>query len=411
MDRRANACSASPATSGSVESMLAAMRPVLALVLALGCAKSPAAPPTAVDDTGTPSEAGEDAGPTADDLDAVLEPIRAANDLPSLTAAVFDDRGVLAIGAVGLRKLGDPTTVTKNDVWHLGSDTKAMTATLTALLVEEGIVKWTTTMAEAFPEWATSMDPGYRDVTLKMLLSHRGGAPANVPGDLWAEMWKPGISADQRKAAVQGMLLRPPETTPGTYVYANAGYLMVGAALEKATKKSWESLTSERIFGKLAMPSCGYGYAATLGMVDQPWGHSMKGTKLTPVPPGPQADNPPSLGPAGTVHCGLVDWAKFLRVHLVGAQGGATLVSAPSVKELQTPWAGGDYALGWIVTSRTWAGGTVLTHSGSNTMNFATVWIAPKKNRILVAATNRGDDTAAKGVDAAFGPLIERYVK
>ena len=86
-------------------------------------------------------------------------------------------------------------------------------------------------------------------------------------------------------------------------------------------------------------------------------------------------------------------------------------MSASSITELQTPLSGGDYALGFIVTSRSWAGGTALTHSGSNTMNFATVWIAPKKNRILVAATNRGDDVASKGVDAAFGPLIDRYVK
>ncbi len=391
------------------------MRRYLLFLFAVACSNSPAqsAPLADADTTdgGATADTTDAAPPTFDDLDAVLEPIRAANDLPSLTAAVFDDRTLLALGAVGVRKLGDPTAVTKGDVWHLGSLTKAMTATLTALLVEEGVVKWSTTLAEAFPEWATTMDAGYRDVTLKMLLAHRGRAPASVPADLWAEMWKPGVSADQRKAAVQGMLTRPPETPSGGYVYSNAGYMMVGAALEVATKKTWESLMNERLFGKLTMATCGYGYPGTVGMVDQPWGHALKGTKLTPIPPGPQADNPPSLGPAGTVHCGLVDWAKFLRVHLVGAQGGATLVSSASIKELQTPWTGGDYALGWGVGTRSWAGGMVLSHSGSNTMNYATVWIAPKKNRILVAATNRGDGTAAKGVDAAFAPLIERYVK
>ena len=76
---------------------------------------------------------------------------------------------------------------------------------------------------------------------------------------------------------------------------------------------------------------------------------------------------------------------------------------------LQEPWPGGDYALGWAVTKRPWAKGLVLTHSGSNTIWFATVWIAPKTNRIFVAATNRGDDTASKGVDAAFGPMIDAY--
>ncbi len=388
------------------------------VVSLVACSKTPS-PPLAAPDTGTEADTAQaeatvaDTSATAvDDLGAILEPIRAANALPGLSAAVFDDRGLLAIGAAGLRKQGDPTLVTKDDVWHLGSDTKAMTATLTALLVEDGVVKWTTTLAEAFPEWTSTMNVGYRTVTLEMLLSHRGGAPADVPADIWADMWKPGVAADQRLAAVKAMLSRPPETPPGTaFVYANAGYMMVGAALEHATSVTWESLMSERIFGKLGMSSCGFGYAGTIGKVDQPWGHTVSGTTLTPVPPGPMADNPPSLGPAGTAHCGLVDWAKFLHVHLVGAEGSPTLVSAASITKLQTPWTGGDYALGWLVASRSWGGGTVLTHTGSNTMNTATVWIAPKKNRLLVAVTNRGDDVAFKGVDAVFAPLIEKYLK
>lgn len=379
----------------------------------IACSKSPT-PASPSTDAGADSDTAKDDTDAAatNDLGAILEPIRAAHQLPGLAAAVFDDRGLLAIGAAGVRKLGDPTPVTKDDVWHLGSDTKAMTATLTALLVDEGLVKWTTTLAEAFPDWATTMDVGYRTVTLEMLLAHRGGAPANVPADLWAEMWKPGVAADQRKAAVQAMLSRAPETPPGTkYVYANAGYMMVGAALERATGKTWEDLMRGRLFDKLGMASCGFGYVGTVGKVDQPWGHKVTAGTLTPVPPGLSADNPPSLGPAGTVHCGLVDWAKFLRVHLVGARGSPTLVSAVNLVKLQTPWSGGDYALGWIVATRPWGGGTVLTHTGSNTMNTATVWIAPKKNRIFVAVTNRGDGVAFDGVDAVFGPLIDAYAK
>jgi D-alanyl-D-alanine carboxypeptidase len=117
------------------------------------------------------------------------------------------------------------------------------------------------------------------------------------------------------------------------------------------------------------------------------------------------------MGPAGTVHCNLRDWGKFLRLHLRAARGESTpLLSAATISKLHQPPVGGDYASGWAVVDRPWGGGNVLTHSGSNTLFFATVWMAPKRNRILVAATNRGDTIAAAGVDAAFGPLIERYV-
>jgi hypothetical protein len=111
------------------------------------------------------------------------------------------------------------------------------------------------------------------------------------------------------------------------------------------------------------------------------------------------------------VHCSLVDWGRFLQLHLRGASGESKFLKKETFEVLHTPWPGGDYACGWGVLDRSWGKGVVLSHSGSNTTWYATVWIAPKTNRIFVAATNRGDDAAAKGVDDAFGPMIAKYGK
>src|SRR4029079_7321634 len=109
---------------------------------------------------------------------------------------------------------------------------------------------------------------------------------------------------------------------------------------------------------------------------DQPWPHAADGQ---PVPQnGPQVDNPPVMGPPGRVHCTIQDWAKYVADFFRGIIGNPPLLPTDAYKKLSTPPFGGDYALGWIVTQREWAGGTVLTHSGSNTMNYATVWIAPE---------------------------------
>jgi CubicO group peptidase (beta-lactamase class C family) len=166
-----------------------------------------------------------------------------------------------------------------------------------------------------------------------------------------------------------------------------------------------------RLFAKLGMTSCGFGPPASKGQIDAPWGHDGKAGKYVPVAPGPASDNPLALGPAGTVHCALDDWAKFAHAHARGAKGEAGLVSAESFAKLQTPPPGGDYAMGFGVTKRDWGGGTVLTHSGSNTLFFATVWIAPEKDLVMLAATNAGDDAAAKAVDSAFAPMVEAYAK
>lgn len=387
------------------------MRAALVLSM-LGCSQTqPAVSPLADAATEDDVEAATDTGPAYDALEDVLEPIRAGNGLPALAAAVFSSDGLLAIGAVGVRKHGDATPVTRDDAWHLGSDTKAMSATLHALYVAEGKAAWEQTVKSAFP--GETLDAAYEPVTVDLLYRHRGGAPASVPSEIWSEMWKPGDSRAQRRAAVLAMLALPPETTPGTaYVYSNAGYMMAGAALEEATKTSWESMMRDRLFAPLAMASCGFGAPATVGQIDQPWGHTPKSGAPSPVAPGRAADNPPSLGPAGTVHCTLQDWGKFLVAHLRGARGLSTkLLDAAAFQHLQTPATGESYAYGWGTGTRTWAKGAVLSHSGSNTMFYVTAWIAPNVDRVFVAATNLGGDGAAKAIDATFGPLIERYAK
>ena len=62
-------------------------------------------------------------------LAAILEPIRLKYQLPALAGAIFTRDGVVAMAAVGVRKAETDIPVTTNDLWHLGSDTKAMTRT------------------------------------------------------------------------------------------------------------------------------------------------------------------------------------------------------------------------------------------------------------------------------------------
>jgi hypothetical protein len=67
-------------------------------------------------------------------LRQVLEPYFATYGLPALAAAVVKDGTVVAAGAVGTRKVGTKIPVTTGDRFHLGSDTKAITALLAAIL-------------------------------------------------------------------------------------------------------------------------------------------------------------------------------------------------------------------------------------------------------------------------------------
>jgi D-alanyl-D-alanine carboxypeptidase len=150
------------------------------------------------------------------------------------------------------------------------------------------------------------------------------------------------------------------------------------------------------------MTSAGFGAPGTRGKVDQPWGHVDADGTLRPN----QIDNAPVLGPAGTVHCSMGDWSRFIAEILRSAQGHPSLVSAGTFKQLITPLPNQDYAGGWIIAQRPWAGGMALTHAGSNTTWFCNVWIAPNKDSAFLIATNCGGDSAAKAADEGIGDLI-----
>ena len=341
--------------------------------------------------TSTPSEA-------IIDLADTLRPIRRGADLAALGAAIVDSEGLRAIGVHGDRQYDGDHPVTVDDPWHLGSDTKAMTATLVALMVEEGSFAWETLVTEAWPD----AHEGWAGVTAEDLLQHRGGATGSIPGehpDLWADLAANPVSRTSREAFSAALTALEPDATVGEFTYSNAGYILVGAMLEAVEDRAWEDLITDKLFTPLGMTRCAFG--APEG--DVPWGHTPGTFEPQPVEPGPLADNPPGLGPAGTVHCPLEDWGRFASAHLGRGSGENPLLSPASYARMHD--ANGDYGHGWIVTTESWANGTLLSHAGSNTLWLAYAHIAPNLDRAYLIVTNQFDEGALAAADEALVEL------
>jgi CubicO group peptidase (beta-lactamase class C family) len=96
------------------------------------------------------------------DISAVLESIIAKHNVPGIVAAIIYDGRLHAAGAAGVRARSFSERVTLNDLFHIGSDTKAMTATLAAILVEKGLLKWDSKVIDIFPDLADKINPAYR---------------------------------------------------------------------------------------------------------------------------------------------------------------------------------------------------------------------------------------------------------
>jgi CubicO group peptidase (beta-lactamase class C family) len=349
----------------------------------------------------TRKKASGDRAPVEADgrVNDVLAPVRDAHHLPGLIGAILTSDGLATIGAVGIRKIGSPEPFRVTDKIQLASCSKAMTATVIAALVDAGRLKWGSTIGDVFPEQAEQVHPDYRKVTLAHLLNHRAGLPHQT--NWWHLAGR--TETEQRRSILTTTLASEPRHRPGaTYEYSNVGYTLAGLMAETVADRPWEALVKERLFEPLKMTSAGFGPIGTPGAIDQPWGHRAVHGEIRPT----QVDNAPSMIPAGGVHGTISDWSRFAALHLAAARGQARLLRAATFRTLHTPPAGFEYAGGWMVCQRSWAGGRALTHNGSNTAWFATIWLAPALDLGFLAATNQGGAAAEKAVDEAIVSLI-----
>jgi CubicO group peptidase (beta-lactamase class C family) len=245
-----------------------------------------------------------------------------------------------------------------------------------------------------------------RAITVAQLLQHRSGLPGQPPDELWRELFRfAGTDAEARSEVAATMLAVAPEAKPGErYLYSNAGYMLAGAIAERVGGAPWQQLVREQLFEPLGITGAGFGAPGSDDATEQPWGHRPGSKGPVPV----FADNPPSLGPAGTAHMTLRDWALFAALHLGVAPGdGEPLLRPETLLALHTPPAGADYAFGWIATERPWAEGRILTHAGSNTMWFCVAWLAPEAKFGVLVTCNQGDARAA--CDEVAGACIRRF--
>jgi hypothetical protein len=150
----------------------------------------------------------------------------------------------------------------------------------------------------------------------------------------------------------------------------------------------------------------------TDNQVDQPWSHSVSGGSIIPIPPDyPHSDLPAVLGPCGLVHVSVKDWAKFIMIHLEGAKGGSQLLKPETFKILHTPPFGTEYALGWgVENDNLWTDGTILWHTGSNTVNWAHVWISTERDFTVLVTTNISRPRGSSASDEVIITLIEKFL-
>jgi CubicO group peptidase (beta-lactamase class C family) len=341
-----------------------------------------------------------------------VDSVRRRHNIPALGAIVFRADTVLARGIAGVRRSNSPTPVALRDRFQLGSNSKAITATVLGTLVEQGKLAWTTTVADVFPR--DSISPELRGVTIDLLLSHHGGISAFDDTDDKDFKRIPRLSGTptERRAQFSMRVLRGKPAVPvGQGLYSNGGYTIAGAIAERLTGESWESLVRERVFEPLKLQGS-FAWSDSPDL-DEPWGHYETRSGVKPVDPrNPDERLPPIIWPAGSVELSLDDYATFLQVNLRGLQGHDTpLLEAGTIKHLHTsPVSPPDkYALGWGV--REFDDAPASVHTGSAGAFYAVTIIQPTRDLGVAVFTNAGGERAAAAASDAVKALVRQFAQ
>jgi len=338
-------------------------------------------------------------------LATLLDSLRYDLKLPALAGAVITDTSIIDAQAVGCRRYDGPANVTVYDQFHLGSDTKAFTAVLLGILVDDGLLGWNSTLPQIFPEYAQTMRAEYLPVTLRDILSHSAG----FRGDPQLVVHTQTVN-EQRLEVLAWALQQSPVTQRGQYLYSNLGYIIAGVIVDRVTDSTYEELLFTRVLQPLGITTAGFGPMGTPGLEDQPLQHA---DILHPLVPDSTVDNPPIYNSAGRLHMSIGDWGRYIQWVLACEAGHPALLRSETASMLTTAAVSineyESYALGWAVVERDWAGGRTLTHSGSNTFNYAVAWLAPNLKFGVIAAANICTNSTPASMDKVVGYLINFY--
>jgi CubicO group peptidase (beta-lactamase class C family) len=249
---------------------------------------------------------------------------------PGLAVAVVKDGHVVFAHGYGVRELGKTARVDTHTLFAIGSTTKAMTATLVAMLVDEKKVDWDAPVTKYLP-WFQLEDPAAtRGLMVRDLLTHRAGL--GNADYLWY-----GQDNSTSEILHRVRLIDPAYPIRSGFIYQNIMYAAAGAVIEAASGKPWAEMLKTRILDPLGMAET-IPTAATLASkpnVAAP--HDIVNGKVTVI----ENASVDPVAAAGAVWSNVNDMAKWMQFLLdggrVGGPGGKRLVSEPSFAELFKP--------------------------------------------------------------------------
>ena len=328
-------------------------------------------------------------------LDAYVANAVKTWNVPGLSIAVVGNDSVIFAKGYGVLSASSDKAVNENTLFEIGSSSKAFTATVVAMLVSEGKMRWDERATTYLPSFRLNDPVANAEITIRDLLTHRSGVGR-------AELIWIGSGVGRDEVLRRIAFVKPESPFRSRYSYQNVMFLAAGEAAGKAAGSSWDALVKERIFTPLGMTRS---LTSSKGLTDpnaaEPHGSVRDSVFVKPHLP---MEN---IGPAGSILSSARDMAQWLRFQLGdGMYQGKRLLEPAPFRETHTPqilMAGGGggrggggggervtnfntYGLGWIVHD--YRSALVWEHGGNTDGMTAAVGMLPDHKLGVVVLAN-----------------------
>ena len=327
--------------------------------------------------------------------------IRIQYRIPALGYAVISSNSILEIQVAGISKINTSHAVSLNSKFRIGSNTKAITAFVAALLVKEKRITWNTKFFDLFPELKATSHEAYHKLTLLNLLSFRTQLyPYTYTDSLPLKEEIQGNEQEQQLQFTSWFLKQNPVRKSGDVHFSNVGYAAAALMLEKASGKSYKQLLEE--LGKQLDISFGFGNPNQNDSL-QTWGHNRD-----LIPDNAQNDYKLNwLMAAGNIHLTLPDYCKFIQLQLQGLAEKSTLLSKQEFEFLH--YGLKRFALGWF-----WEKDERNQHISYNIGNpgtfLSSVFIFKESDKAIIVFSNAQTSEAEKGIQVLIEKLKQQYI-
>jgi CubicO group peptidase (beta-lactamase class C family) len=323
-------------------------------------------------------------------FDAYVTKALQALKVPGAAVAIVRNDSVIYTKGFGVLAAGSTTLVNEHTLFEIGSSSKAFTATLVAMMVSDGKMKYDDLISQYLPDFKLYDPIASAQVTIRDALEHRSGIGRGEA--MWVDL---GTSRDDVLHRVR--FLKPESSFRSTWSYQNIMYLAAGQAAGKAAGSTWEDLVQQRILNPLGMTASVPLYRLLKEKANVATPHAIENDTVYRKEP----FNAENIAPAGAILSNARDMAQWLRFHMNdGVVKGERLVNSAALRETHTPHmiiggrggggsSGGTfntYGMGWFIGD--YHHELMWDHGGNTPGMTAAMGMLPEKKIGVVVLSN-----------------------